>query len=101
MLRDRAQQLISFGSVTEKNVEQLRKLNLAVFPVRYNDKFYQDIATINATVYTHLGESQPRHMHCLHFCTGCDTQVISATSWSVRSAVEWSRKRVRHSRCTS
>jgi len=47
--------LISFGSVTEKNVEQLRKLNLAVFPVRYNDKFYQDIATINATVYTHLG----------------------------------------------
>mmetsp|Transcript_15344 Transcript_15344/g.36825 ORF Transcript_15344/g.36825 Transcript_15344/m.36825 type:complete len:171 (+) Transcript_15344:66-578(+) len=53
-LRQRAQQLISFGSVTEKNVEQLRKLNLAVFPVRYNDKFYQDIATVNATAYTHL-----------------------------------------------
>lgn len=30
-------------------------LNLAVFPVRYNDKFYQDIATVNATPYTHLG----------------------------------------------
>ncbi|KAL3922825.1 MAG: hypothetical protein SGPRY_004425 [Prymnesium sp.] len=54
-LRVRAQKHISFGSVTEKNVEQLRKLNLAVFPVRYNDKFYQDMATINATAYTHLG----------------------------------------------
>ena len=52
---------ISFGSVTEKNVEQLKKLNLAVFPVRYNDKFYQDIATINATNYTHLGMAPKPH----------------------------------------
>lgn len=32
--RERAQRYIKFGTVTEKNVEQLRKLNLAVFPVR-------------------------------------------------------------------
>eukprot|EP00966_Prymnesium_polylepis_P336431 7391572-Prymnesium_polylepis.2 len=50
-----AQKHISFGQVTEKNVEQLRKLNLSVFPVRYNDKFYTDIATVNATQYTSLG----------------------------------------------
>ena len=39
----RAEKLISFGQVTEKNIEQLRKLNLAVFPVRYSNKFYTDI----------------------------------------------------------
>jgi hypothetical protein len=32
---------ITFTDITDKNVEQLRKLNLAIFPVRYNDKFYQ------------------------------------------------------------
>eukprot|EP00455_Lapot_gusevi_P006803 TRINITY_DN1291_c0_g1_i4.p1 TRINITY_DN1291_c0_g1~~TRINITY_DN1291_c0_g1_i4.p1 ORF type:complete len:173 (+),score=52.89 TRINITY_DN1291_c0_g1_i4:57-575(+) len=32
---------ITFGNITEKNVEQLRRLNIAIFPVRYNDKFYQ------------------------------------------------------------
>uniref|UniRef100_A0A7S3BM43 N-acetyltransferase domain-containing protein n=1 Tax=Haptolina ericina TaxID=156174 RepID=A0A7S3BM43_9EUKA len=41
--RARAEKLISFGQVTEKNIEQLRKLNLAVFPVRYSNKFYTDI----------------------------------------------------------
>ena len=36
-LRERSQKHISFGEVTEKNVDQVRKLNLAVFPVRYVD----------------------------------------------------------------
>lgn len=54
-LRERAKEHISFGGVTEKNVEQLRKLNLAVFPVKYNDKFYSDLSTNPVQLYTHLG----------------------------------------------
>ena len=53
--RERAQRYIKFGTVTEKNVEQLRKLNLAVFPVRYSDKFYSDLAANPVQQYTHLG----------------------------------------------
>lgn len=52
--RQRAQKYIKFGTVTEKNVEQMRKLNMAVFPVRYNDKFYTDIASSPVQDYTHL-----------------------------------------------
>jgi len=50
----RAKKFIKIGTVTAKNVEQLRKLNLAVFPVRYNDKFYTDIAAASVQDYTHL-----------------------------------------------
>ena len=50
-----AQKYISFGEVNPKNVEQLRKLNLAVFPVRYNDKFYNDLSSNPVQLYTHLG----------------------------------------------
>ena len=32
---------VSFVGLTDKNVEQLRKLNTVLFPVRYSDKFYQ------------------------------------------------------------
>ena len=32
---------ISYVGLTDKNVEQLRKLNTVLFPVRYSDKFYQ------------------------------------------------------------
>ena len=34
---------INFGSITQANVGQLRTLNQTILPVRYNDKFYQDI----------------------------------------------------------
>ncbi|KAJ1492822.1 putative Pre-mRNA-splicing factor cwc24 [Baffinella frigidus] len=34
---------VSFGPLTDKVVEQLRTLNKAIFPVRYNDKFYTDV----------------------------------------------------------
>mmetsp|Transcript_43313 Transcript_43313/g.72017 ORF Transcript_43313/g.72017 Transcript_43313/m.72017 type:complete len:179 (-) Transcript_43313:183-719(-) len=53
-LSQRAQKYIKFGTVTEKNVDQLRKLNLAVFPVRYNDKFYSDLWSSPTQEYTHL-----------------------------------------------
>jgi ribosomal protein S18 acetylase RimI-like enzyme len=45
---------VSFGEVSPKNIEQLRSLNLAVFPVKYNEKFYTDLANAN-TPFTHLG----------------------------------------------
>lgn len=34
---------VQFGRIDENNVEKLRKLNLTIFPVRYNDAFYSDI----------------------------------------------------------
>ncbi|VDM96879.1 unnamed protein product [Thelazia callipaeda] len=36
---------MGLGDVTHHNVEQLRRLNQAVFPVAYNDRFYKDIVT--------------------------------------------------------
>jgi len=34
---------VRFGDVTKDNIGQLRRLNLAIFPVTYNDKFYRDV----------------------------------------------------------
>ena len=34
---------VEFGNVTEANLDQLRKLNISTFPVRYNDKYYQNV----------------------------------------------------------
>jgi len=44
---------ISFDSVRDKNVMQLRKLNTAIFPVTYQDKFYTD--ALNSGDFTKLG----------------------------------------------
>ena len=33
---------ISLDAVRDKNVMQLKKLNIALFPVCYNDKYYAD-----------------------------------------------------------
>ena len=41
---------ITFGAITEANVEQLKKLNLAVFPVRYNPKFYSNVAATSKEI---------------------------------------------------
>ena len=54
-LYERAQKCITFGEVGPKNIEQVRKLNLAVFPVKYNEKFYNDLANNPIQSYTHLG----------------------------------------------
>jgi len=40
----------NFGAINEANIDQLRKLNIAIFPVRYNDKFYENVLTTNAGV---------------------------------------------------
>ena len=34
---------VVFGPITDKNVEQVKTLNRAIFPVKYNDKFYSDV----------------------------------------------------------
>lgn len=44
---------ISLGRITEKNTELVRALNLAVFPVVYQTRFYQDLPGYDA--YTRLG----------------------------------------------
>ncbi|XP_044471138.1 N-alpha-acetyltransferase 50-like [Mangifera indica] len=36
---------ISLDGVRDKNIMQLKKLNTALFPVRYNDKYYADALT--------------------------------------------------------
>lgn len=38
---------VSFGEIHTQNVQQLRKLNEHTFPVKYADKFYQEIPTLS------------------------------------------------------
>lgn len=38
---------ITFGNITEANVNQLRRMNASIFPVRYHDKFYTDVPSAN------------------------------------------------------
>ncbi|KAL5064810.1 hypothetical protein RYX36_026547 [Vicia faba] len=41
---------ISVDGVRDKNIMQLKKLNLAFFPIRYNDKYYSDaLASADST----------------------------------------------------
>lgn len=44
---------ISLDGVRDKNLMQLKKLNTALFPVRYNDKYYAD--AIASGEFTKLG----------------------------------------------
>lgn len=44
---------ISLDGVRDKNIMQLKKLNTALFPVRYNDKYYADALTSGE--FTKLG----------------------------------------------
>ena len=34
------------GDITVHNIKQLKRLNQVVFPVTYNDKFYQDVLEV-------------------------------------------------------
>ena len=47
---------ITFDSVRDKNVMQLRKINTSIFPVRYSDKYYTE--AIAGGEFTKLGETQ-------------------------------------------
>lgn len=44
---------ISLDDVRDKNIMQLKKLNIALFPVRYNDKYYAD--ALASAEFTKLG----------------------------------------------
>eukprot|EP00536_Pseudo-nitzschia_multiseries_P006727 jgi/Psemu1/193696/e_gw1.146.41.1 len=35
---------VEFGRINQDNIEQLRKVNLACFPVQYQEKYYKDVA---------------------------------------------------------
>jgi hypothetical protein len=48
---------ISLDGVRDKNVMQLKKLNTALFPVRYNDKYYAD--ALASGDFTKLGLYTP------------------------------------------
>ncbi|XP_065903163.1 N-alpha-acetyltransferase 50-like isoform X2 [Dysidea avara] len=39
----RPQFRVELGDITPHNIKQLRKLNAAVFPIAYTDKFYKDV----------------------------------------------------------
>lgn len=43
---------VHFDNVTDKNIQQLRILNNAILPVRYQDKFYKDI--LKSDTFTQL-----------------------------------------------
>jgi hypothetical protein len=45
---------LSFGEITEKNLGQLKTLNMTVLPVRYHDKFYSDL--LKSSEYCQLGD---------------------------------------------
>ncbi|VEU37373.1 unnamed protein product [Pseudo-nitzschia multistriata] len=35
---------VEFGRINQDNIEQLRKVNLACFPVQYQEKYYKDVS---------------------------------------------------------
>jgi len=35
---------VEFGRINDDNIEQLRKVNLACFPVQYQEKYYKDVS---------------------------------------------------------
>ncbi|KAL9316852.1 hypothetical protein ACSQ67_017853 [Phaseolus vulgaris] len=51
---------ISLDGVRDKNLMQLKKLNLALFPVRYNDKYYAD--ALASGEFTKLGFLKLLHL---------------------------------------
>jgi hypothetical protein len=48
---------ISFSSITPNNLGTLRKLNSVLFPIRYSEKFYQDVLLPELEDFCKLGPS--------------------------------------------
>lgn len=69
---------ISLDGVRDKNVMQLKKLNTALFPVRYNDKYYAD--AISSGDFTKLGANSPRLKRC-PFCPALCFLFFPVLSW--------------------
>lgn len=48
---------VSFASLTHQNIGTVRKLNSVLFPVKYSDKYYQDILQPELEPFCQLGPS--------------------------------------------
>lgn len=47
---------ISFASITPGNIGTLRKINGVVFPIKYSEKFYQDVLLPELEDFCKLGD---------------------------------------------
>lgn len=50
---------ITLDELTDKNLGQLKLINRTIFPVKYNDRFYEDLTKLPARPLTRLGMSLP------------------------------------------
>ena len=50
---------ITLDELTDKNLGQLKLINRTIFPVKYNDRFYEDLTKLPARPLTRLGMSPP------------------------------------------
>ena len=50
---------ISFSSINHNNLGTVRKLNSVLFPIRYSEKFYNDILATDIEDFCKLGPSSP------------------------------------------
>ena len=66
---------ITFGNITKENINQLRKMNASIFPVRYHDKFYADVPSGNPD-FNQFGEF--RNIWCVFERVGqlCRTRPV-------------------------
>ena len=55
---------VSFASLTSNNLGTVRKLNSVLFPIKYSEKFYQDILLPEVEDFCKLGMS-PTALRCL------------------------------------
>ncbi|VDM40352.1 unnamed protein product [Toxocara canis] len=56
---------MELGDVTHHNVQQLKRLNQAVFPVSYNDKFYKEIVSAGELAKLGIGTLLLKHVIAL------------------------------------
>lgn len=48
---------VTFASLTPQNIGTVRKLNSVLFPVKYSEKYYQDILHPDVEDFCQLGPS--------------------------------------------
>ena len=50
---------VTFSCLTPNNIGVVRKLNSVLFPVKYAEKYYKDILTLDVEEFCQLGERAP------------------------------------------
>ena len=85
---------VSFASLTPNNLGTVRKLNSVLFPIKYSEKFYQDILLWDVEEFCKLGSSITTTkfggLNNLIF-----VQFTIMTFQLARSAVDWRPKIIR------